>query len=86
MKLYTNNLISIDGSYVGRIDRDSYHSACKPHKPTKFYTGTLGTPTGFDIPHEITAALYVGGPADWKINPDFISEVKAILSNKEAAA
>jgi len=79
LTVYTNNLVSLNDKYVGRIDRDSYLTESKPHKPTNFYPGTIVPHSGFDVPHEIKAALYIGGPADWKINPDFTAEVKAIL-------
>ena len=74
LTVYTNKLVSLGDTCVGRIDKDSYATSTKP---TTFYTGKIGN---YNVPHIITAPLYVGGPADWNINFDFIAEVAAIVS------
>jgi len=73
LTIYTNKLVSLDGNGVGRIDKDSYKTSTKP---TTFFTGDIGT---YNVPHVIKAPLYIGGPADWKINPDFTDEIAAIV-------
>ena len=75
LTVYTNKLVSLGNTCVGRIDKDSY--AMNRMKPTTFFTGEIGN---YNVPHVITVPLYVGGPADWDINPDFIAQVAAIVS------
>jgi len=75
LTVYTNKLVSLGNTSVGRIDKDSYAMNCM--KPTTFFTGEIGN---YNVPHVIDAPLYIGGPADWEINPDFIAEVAAIVS------
>jgi len=73
LTVYTNKLVSLGETYVGRIDKDSYKTSTKP---TTFFTGDIGN---YNVPHVIKAPLYIGGPADWEINPDFKAEVAAIV-------
>lgn len=77
LTVYTNNLISLDGRFVGRIDVDSYQSNTGRRGVTTFFTGAPGT---YDQPHKISAALYIGGPSDWTINPEFVEEVARIVA------
>lgn len=77
MTVYTNNLISLDGRCVGRIDADSYQTATGRRGVTTLFTGKPGT---YDQPHQISAALYIGGPSDWAINPEFVEEVARIVA------
>jgi len=74
LTVYTNKLVSLDGASVGRIDKDSYHTSTRP---TTFYTGQIGS---YNIPHVITSPLYIGGPSDWNINPEFVEEVNNIVA------
>ena len=74
LTVYTNKLVTLGNTYVGRIDKDSYATSTKP---TTFYTGKIGN---YNVPHIITAPLYIGGPADWDINPAFTAEVAAVVS------
>ena len=74
LTVYTNKLVSLGNTCVGRIDKDSYATSTKP---TTFYTGKIGN---YNVPHIITAPLYIGGPADWDINPNFTAEIAAIVS------
>jgi len=80
LEVYTNNMISLDGQYVGRIDRATYDlKGRKPHIQTTFYTPKDGDHRSLSVPHTIQAMLYVGGPADWSINPDFEAEIRSIV-------
>ena len=74
LTVYTNKCVTLGNTYIGRIDKDSYATSTKP---TTFFTGEIGN---YNVPHVIDAPLYIGGPADWEINPDFIAEVAAIVS------
>lgn len=80
MEIHTNNLVSINGRYVGRIDKDSYQMRTGIKGKTTFFTGKIGT---FNTPHEIDDPLYVpavpGSVSDWNLNPDFISAVEEIV-------
>ena len=57
LTVYTNKLVTLGNTYVGRIDKDSYATSTNP---TTFYTGEIGN---YNVPHVITAPLYIGGPA-----------------------
>jgi hypothetical protein len=79
--VYTNNLVSLDGTLVGRIDRASYLTSQGTRGKTTFKTASVDRMTsGYDTPHEIGAPLYVGGPDEWKINPEFEAEVRKIIN------
>lgn len=77
LTVYTNNLISLDGRYVGRIDADSYQSTTGRRGVTTLFTGVPGA---YNQPHKISAALYIGGPSDWAINPEFVEEVARVVA------
>lgn len=80
MEITTNNLVTINGRIVGRVDRDSYQMLSGVRGKTTFYTGKIGT---FDRPHEISVPLYVpkvaGSVSDWMVNPAFVAEVEKFL-------
>lgn len=75
MTVSTNNLVSINNRIVGRIHKQDAQPMRKP-RPVRFYTGEPGT---FDRLHKIDAQLYIGGPADWTINPAFEAAVAEII-------
>lgn len=79
-----NNLVSLDNIHVGRIDRDSYHTIFGARGKTTFFTASTDRLTsGYDTPHEIDVPVYVAGPADWRINPDFEASVREIVGLAE---
>lgn len=80
LTVYSNKIVSIDGTYVGRIDRDSYQTSQGTRGKTTFFTASVDRiASGYDTPHEISVPLYVGGPADWTINPEFEAEIRKIM-------
>lgn len=85
LTIYTNRTVSLDGEYVGRIDRDSYLMPSGYRKgETTFFTasGDLEK-TGYDVPHKMNVSLYVpaipGSRSNWKVNPDFEASVRQIV-------
>ena len=66
---------------MGRVDKTTIPNA---KKPTTFYTGkSTGMDRCFDIPHNITSSVYIGGPADWQINPAFEAEIVSIVDHNK---
>jgi len=81
LTVYNSNLVTFGNTYVGRIDHSSYLTSQGARGVTTFFTASGDhITTGYDTPHKISAPLYVGGPADWQIKPDFVIEVEAILN------
>lgn len=83
LTVYTNNLVGLGGRYVGRVDRDSYlfTGSGERRGKTRFFTKSSEKMHAleYDVPHEVDAPLYVGGPSEWTVNPDFEAEVRAVL-------
>ena len=80
--IYTNNTVSLDGRYVGRIHRDDANPRHFGDKrPVRFYTASGDLmKTGYDVEHIIDEPLYVGGPSDWTINPAFEVAIQKIVA------
>lgn len=81
LTIYTNNTVSLDGRQIGRINkRDVEPRRHGDTRPVRFYTasGDL-VETGYDVEHVIAAPLYLGGPSNWTINPEFEAAVRKIV-------
>lgn len=83
MTVYSNNLVSIDGTYVGRVDRDSFQMLSGVRGKTTFFTAKDGDRMNLSVPHDVDAPLYVpavaGSVSDWNVNPEFEAAVRAIV-------
>ena len=71
----TANIITIDGQQVARIGKNA--NLYGRGTITMIYSGQVGT---MDQPQRIQAAVYVGGPSAWTINPAFEAEVREALA------
>jgi len=86
IEISVNNLVYLNDQYgggrlVGRVDKTTIPNS---KKPTTFYTGkSTGMDRCFDIPHTINSSVYIGGPADWQINPAFEAEIVSIVDHKQ---
>jgi hypothetical protein len=84
MTVYSNNLVSIDDTYVGRVKNDSFQLATGIRGKTTFFTAKDGDHMDLSVPHEIDVPLHIpsvpGSVSDWKINPAFEAAVRAIVA------
>lgn len=85
MTIHTNNLVTLNGAFVGRIHADDAHARppTRNGSPTRFYTSSkAGSLAHFDVEHLIAAPVYVmrGGPSDWIVNPAFEKAVGDIIA------
>jgi hypothetical protein len=75
LQVYADNLISLDGRYVGRIDRDSFAMPSGQRGKTSVRLFDTGQNVA------ISAPLYVptrpGSVSDWTLNPEFAEELEA---------
>lgn len=74
LTITTNNLVSLDDRYVGRIHKADAHPKSRS---VRFYTA--GDGATFDVERVIDVTLYTGGPSDWQINPAFEAAVRGIV-------
>jgi hypothetical protein len=78
--IYTNNIVSIDGQYVGRVDRTTTPGSTRLTTIFKPCRVSDGKPFVWGPSVEISVPTYIGGPADWIINPEFTAAVIAAKS------
>lgn len=79
LTIHTNNLISLGNAIVGRVDKTTCASKHRPTQDTTFFTSKGSDRTNLSTPHSISEPTYIGGPAEWRVNPKFEARIRAIV-------
>jgi len=78
MEVYHDNMIADGERYIGRIDRETH--AIRHADPSFVFCPATRPPGAYVLvwghPVEISGPLFVGGPADWKLNPDAVAQIR----------